>query len=272
MPETKPLNVRDAKLIQWLSEAHAKEAELEADLTAHIALTEKASYKKRLRKHRTETRDHKRRVASRIKQLRAGGSPRVRFNLPGRSERRRARPPARRSPRSRDRSASGPGGREQPARGRIILPARRRAELRRSMWRSPCTRGSSRWPRRSGTARRPSWPRRSGATRSGWPSSWTPSWFGSSRSWSARRSRVISGPAAPRHRGAGPAGRVRPRERRQPRGRPPGAHRALVPAPDRARRERAREPRGEHPPATHAKHQRQRSEQRKGRSRASSRS
>jgi ferritin-like metal-binding protein YciE len=63
------LNARDAKLVQWLNEAHAKEAELEADLTAHIALTEKMPYKKRLRKHLTETRDHKRRVASRIKKL-----------------------------------------------------------------------------------------------------------------------------------------------------------------------------------------------------------
>ena len=55
-----------------MQEAHAKEAELEADLTAHIALTEKQSYKKRLRRHLTETRDHKRRVARRIEQL--GGS------------------------------------------------------------------------------------------------------------------------------------------------------------------------------------------------------
>lgn len=69
----KELNERDAKLVQWLQEAHAKESELEADLTAHISLTEKRSYKKRLQKHLTETRDHKRKVASRIKKL--GGSP-----------------------------------------------------------------------------------------------------------------------------------------------------------------------------------------------------
>jgi len=69
MPPTKTLNERDTKLVRWLSEAHAKEAELEADLTAHIALTQKASYKKRLQQHLKETRDHKRRVASRIKQL-----------------------------------------------------------------------------------------------------------------------------------------------------------------------------------------------------------
>src|SRR5581483_4692296 len=68
MPEQN-LNERDAKLVQWLNEAHAKEAELEADLTAHIALTQKQSYKKRLQQHLKETRDHKRRVASRIKRL-----------------------------------------------------------------------------------------------------------------------------------------------------------------------------------------------------------
>jgi ferritin-like metal-binding protein YciE len=66
------LNERDAKLVQWLNEAHAKEAELEADLTAHIALTEKKAYKKRLQDHLKETRQHKRQVAARIKKL--GGS------------------------------------------------------------------------------------------------------------------------------------------------------------------------------------------------------
>jgi ferritin-like metal-binding protein YciE len=75
------LNARDAKLVQWLNEAHAKEAELEADLTAHIALTEKQSYKKRLRKHLTETKDHKRRVAKRIKQL--GGTASTGPQVPG---------------------------------------------------------------------------------------------------------------------------------------------------------------------------------------------
>ena len=80
MAESK-LNERDAKLVQWLTEAYAKEAELEAALTAHIALTEKQSYKKRLRAHLTETKDHKRRVASRIKKL--GGSPAAGPNLPG---------------------------------------------------------------------------------------------------------------------------------------------------------------------------------------------
>ena len=72
MADGKTLNERDSKLVQWLNEAHAKESQLEGDLTAHISLTEKKPYAKRLRQHLTETRDHKRRVASRIKQL--GGS------------------------------------------------------------------------------------------------------------------------------------------------------------------------------------------------------
>jgi ferritin-like metal-binding protein YciE len=68
----KTLNARDAKLVQWLGEAYAKESELVDSLTAHIAATGKMSYKKRLRKHLTETRDHRRKVAARIKKL--GGS------------------------------------------------------------------------------------------------------------------------------------------------------------------------------------------------------
>jgi ferritin-like metal-binding protein YciE len=75
------LNERDAKLVQWLNEAYAKEAELEADLTAHITLTEKKSYKKRLQDHLKETRSHKRQVSTRIKAL--GGSPASGPNLPG---------------------------------------------------------------------------------------------------------------------------------------------------------------------------------------------
>jgi ferritin-like metal-binding protein YciE len=69
----KELNAADAKLVQWLQEAHTKESELEMDLKAHISLTTKAAYKKRLQKHLVETRDHKREVASRIRKL--GGKP-----------------------------------------------------------------------------------------------------------------------------------------------------------------------------------------------------
>jgi ferritin-like metal-binding protein YciE len=82
MASPKILNERDAKVVQWLSEAHAKEAELEADLTAHIALTQKMPYKKRLRQHLTETRDHKRRVAARVKAL-GGTAPASGSTIPG---------------------------------------------------------------------------------------------------------------------------------------------------------------------------------------------
>src|SRR5437764_12641248 len=80
MPDEKTLNARDTKLVQWLGEAHAKEAELEADLTAHIGLTQKRPYKKRLQRHLTETRDHKRRVAARIKKL---GGTAANVSIPG---------------------------------------------------------------------------------------------------------------------------------------------------------------------------------------------
>ena len=75
------LNTRDTKLVQFLNEAHAKEAELEADLIAHINLTEKTPYKKRLQQHLRETKDHKRRVASRIKAL--GGTAESGVRAPG---------------------------------------------------------------------------------------------------------------------------------------------------------------------------------------------
>jgi len=67
--KVKELNESAVMVVKWLSEAHAKEGELEADLTAHIALTEKAPYKRRLQDHLEETKEHKRAVARRIKQI-----------------------------------------------------------------------------------------------------------------------------------------------------------------------------------------------------------
>ena len=63
------LNARDAKLIQYLNEAHTKERQLEQALEAHIAMTEIATYRKRLKDHLTETKRHAREVERRIKQL-----------------------------------------------------------------------------------------------------------------------------------------------------------------------------------------------------------
>ena len=62
-------NARDTKLIQYLNEAYGKEKELETALQAHIAMTTKAPYKKRLQEHLKETKGHARDVERRIKQL-----------------------------------------------------------------------------------------------------------------------------------------------------------------------------------------------------------
>ena len=67
------MNERDAKLVQYLSEAYGKERELEAALQAHIAMTEKGPYKKRLQQHLKETKSHAKQVERRIKQLGGGG-------------------------------------------------------------------------------------------------------------------------------------------------------------------------------------------------------
>ena len=63
------VSIRDAKLIQYLNEAYGKERELETALQAHITMTSRAPYKKRLQEHLRETKDHARRVNRRIKEL-----------------------------------------------------------------------------------------------------------------------------------------------------------------------------------------------------------
>ena len=63
------VNARDAKVIQYLNEAHTKERQLEQALEAHIAMTEIATYRKRLKDHLVETKRHAREVERRIKQL-----------------------------------------------------------------------------------------------------------------------------------------------------------------------------------------------------------
>jgi ferritin-like metal-binding protein YciE len=77
MPEP---NARDAKLIQYLNEAYGKEKELETALQAHIGMTTRAAYKKRLQEHLRETKRHGREVERRIKQL--GGTAES-VSLPG---------------------------------------------------------------------------------------------------------------------------------------------------------------------------------------------
>jgi ferritin-like metal-binding protein YciE len=67
------MNERDAKLVQYLSEAYGKERELEAALAAHISMAEKGPYKKRLQQHLKETKQHAKQVERRIKKLGGGG-------------------------------------------------------------------------------------------------------------------------------------------------------------------------------------------------------
>jgi ferritin-like metal-binding protein YciE len=78
MPE---LNDRDQKLVQYLNEAYGKEKELETALQAHIGMTKRASYKKRLQQHLRETKSHARRVEQRIKRI--GGDPQTLQRIAG---------------------------------------------------------------------------------------------------------------------------------------------------------------------------------------------
>jgi ferritin-like metal-binding protein YciE len=67
------LNERDAKLVQYLSEAYGKEKELELSLEAHIAMTTRAPYRKRLKAHLKETKAQAKGLERRIKKLGGGG-------------------------------------------------------------------------------------------------------------------------------------------------------------------------------------------------------
>ena len=79
MPAAEP-NARDTKLIQYLNEAYGKEKELETALQAHIAMTTRPPYMKRLQEHLRETKAQAKGLERRIKQL--GGKADV-ASLPG---------------------------------------------------------------------------------------------------------------------------------------------------------------------------------------------
>jgi ferritin-like metal-binding protein YciE len=64
----------DAKLVQYLGEAYSKEKELERSLQAHIAMTTRKPYQKRLKEHLRETKNHAKQVERRIKQLGGAGT------------------------------------------------------------------------------------------------------------------------------------------------------------------------------------------------------
>ena len=144
---------RDSKLVQYLNEAYGKEKELEAALEAHIGMTTRAPYKRRLQQHLRETKDHSRRVERRIKQL--GGDPqtlRQRFAgqataalkgplhaLRGKGEEERLLKNAKTSsPRRPRRSRPTPRSRCSPRAFRTATPpsSLARSSARRSAWRT----------------------------------------------------------------------------------------------------------------------------------------
>ena len=71
---------RDAKLVHLLNEAYTKEKQLETALQAHVQVTTRDDYAKRLKDHLKETKSHATQVSRRIKQL--GGNPET-VSLPG---------------------------------------------------------------------------------------------------------------------------------------------------------------------------------------------
>jgi ferritin-like metal-binding protein YciE len=74
------LTTRDAKLIQYLNEAYGKEKQLETALEAHIAMTTRPPYKRRLQEHLRETKGHARAVERRIRELGGSAEP---VSVPG---------------------------------------------------------------------------------------------------------------------------------------------------------------------------------------------
>ena len=74
--------IRQAKLVQYLSEAYGKEKELETALQAHIGMTTRKPYKKRLQDHLKETKGHARELERRIKKL-GGDGPQLVDKVPG---------------------------------------------------------------------------------------------------------------------------------------------------------------------------------------------
>src|ERR1700761_7642109 len=65
----------EQKVVQYLNEAHASELALVQVLQAQIAMTPDGSYRSALEKHLGETRDHARRIDSRVADLGPGGNP-----------------------------------------------------------------------------------------------------------------------------------------------------------------------------------------------------
>ena len=161
------LQIRDAKLIQYLNEAYGKEKELEMALQAHIGMAIRDAYKKRLKDHLKETKDHARQLDRRIKKLggkaEAGPLPEVVKDV------------AQAAQTATKKAAALAQGPMHAARG--LSPAEKQLKNAKTEYseeheESPTTPPSRRWPRPWATRRPPSSLAASGATRSAWPSSW----------------------------------------------------------------------------------------------------
>jgi ferritin-like metal-binding protein YciE len=74
------LTKRDAKVVQYLNRAYGTERRLESSLEAHLAMTTRKDYERRLKSHLKETRTHASAVERRIRQL--GGEPET-VSVPG---------------------------------------------------------------------------------------------------------------------------------------------------------------------------------------------
>ena len=150
---------RDAKLVQYLHEAHGKEKELETSLQAHIAMTTRRAYRKRLQQHLKETKDHARQVERRVKKL--GGASLLQTAAARGTEAVSRGTAFAKGPLH---AVRGTGEEEYSSRTRSqSIPRRAR--------RSRATRRSRRSPRLSATRTPPGWHAASVARRSAWPPS-----------------------------------------------------------------------------------------------------
>jgi ferritin-like metal-binding protein YciE len=65
----------EQKIVQYLNEAHAMEQGLTRVLQSQIAMTPRGRYRKALESHLPQTREHARRIESRLRALDSGGNP-----------------------------------------------------------------------------------------------------------------------------------------------------------------------------------------------------
>ena len=186
---------RDAKLLQYLNEAYGKEKELETALQAHIGMTTKKAYSKRLRDHLSETKGHGRQLERRIKAI-SGQGPAAVQSVVG-----QAMGQAKSLAKGPLHAVRGTGEAEK-------MLKNAKTEYSTNTRRSPPTRRSRRSLRAFRTPKPRRWRARSAARRSGWHDSWPVRSRSSPRRSYEKRSQLQSvagitgsGGGAPRARG-----------------------------------------------------------------------